>query len=136
MTCSVAILQDELYSSNPALELREEDGTLIITVPPGETLDPDTTVTIFSLLELRPFFIEWEVGAFGGIIALGINFNGSTALLGTGISNLFYTSDGRIIVHGSVYAEVPPFVPGDTVGMWVDVANSAGMFFLNGERVA
>jgi hypothetical protein len=82
-----------------------------------------------------PQFIQWQVDELEGTAAFGLSDGTSTQLYGSGLKNVYYVSDGRLVIDGVTIRLALPIAVGDVVGMYLDPDAGECFFMLNGVPV-
>lgn len=137
MSCEAYVAPAAIYDQGGSIDTLYDDGVLALGVSEGEGLDAPSGVTIRNDDVLAvPTVYRWEIESINGLVAFGISWDDTYEIFGSGLLNLYYLSDGRIVQNGAVVLSVPPLTVGDVLELHHDPAAETAEFFLNGALIA
>jgi hypothetical protein len=120
-------------TSSDALDLVVAGDSFTVTAADGQVLTEDALITTSPAETLRgPRWCVWQVLELAGVVAFGLSDGAAGPIIRDGAVNLYYLSDGRVVLNGAVERHVEPLVTGDVVGLYLDAAAGVAQFVRNG----
>ena len=139
MTCEISPLSGHasFVGADISGSYDPQDGTFSLSADYGVT--GSTSGLTFGSLNgaSDPVVFQWTISAIedGQTIAVGLG-DPSGDILGEGLRNILYLSNGILVVNGEEYATALTYESGDTVKLYYDGVNGFAEWWLNGELVA
>jgi hypothetical protein len=136
VSCSTPSSTVAFATSSAALDLVVAGDSFSVATADGQVLADDALITTSPPETLNgPRWFVWEVLELDGLVAFGISDGSAGPIIRAGAVNLYYLSDGRMVVNGVVDRVVGPIVEGDVIGLYLDVAEGVAQFTRNGVPV-
>lgn len=124
-------------SSSSSVEWSSQHSGVLLTAVGGAAeievsgLSASAFVRLISADDGAAFW-SWTITDLDADCAFGISTDEDADVLGDGLTNLFYCSDGRLVKNGAVVRTGPVLSSGDTLTLYLDAESEKALFMING----